>query len=424
MHWFTALFVLLLVLATLVRSWLNQRQVAAVRANRARVPDAFAAQIDLAAHQKAADYTIALAAVERWDTLLDTIIVLLLTLGGGLNAIDRFWADFWADRGWSPLWHGGAVTLSVLIAMMIIGLPMSIWRTFGVEARFGFNRTTVGLFIADLFKGLAVGLAIGGPIILVVLFLMQRAGDLWWLYAWAIWVPYTVFVQWLYPAVIAPLFNKFTPVADGTLKERTEALLTRCGFTSKGVFVMDGSRRSAHGNAFFTGVGRNKRIVFFDTLIERLPVPEVEAVLAHELGHFRLHHIRSRLILSIFVALGAFALLHTLAAWPDFYRALGVAAPSSHMALLLFMFALPSFTFFLTPLGAWWSRRHEFEADEFASRYADPRLLAGALVTLYRDNATTLTPDTITSAFYDSHPPALIRIGRLLSMTSASQSGT
>jgi STE24 endopeptidase len=287
-----------------------------------------------------------------------------------------------------------------------------VWRTFGIEARFGFNRTTPGLYVADLAKNLLLGLLLGGALVLVVLYLMQQAGPLWWLYAWIVWVGFTVLMTWAWPTLIAPLFNTFTPLADEALRERTEALLARCGFSSKGIFVMDGSRRSAHGNAYFTGVGRNKRIVFFDTLVERLQAPEVEAVLAHELGHFRLHHVRRRLILSLLAGLGGLALLGVLARWPDFYGAFGVA-PSAHGALLLFMFVLPAFTFFLTPLGTRWSRKHEFEADEFASRYADPRRLIDALVKLYRDNATTLTPDRLHSAFYDSHPPALTRIARL-----------
>jgi STE24 endopeptidase len=409
MHWFAGLFVLLLVASTLTRSWLNQRQVAAVLRHRAEVPEAFRAQIDLESHQKAADYTVASAQISRWDTLLDAALALLLTLGGGLSAIDRWWQS--VDL--PAVWHGTAVVLSTFLLLSLIGLPLSIWRTFGVEARFGFNRTTVGLFIADLFKGLLLGLVLGGPLLFVILFLMERAGPLWWLYAWVVWVSFTIFITWAWPSLIAPLFNKFTPLSDEALKQRTEALLERCGFSSRGVFVMDGSRRSVHGNAYFTGVGRSKRIVFFDTLLERLQITEVEAVLAHELGHFRLHHVRWRLILSLAFGLAGLGVLGFLAQWPDFYRAFGIATPSPHAALLLFMFVLPVFTYFTTPLGAWWSRKHEFEADEFAAKFSDARQLAAALVKLYRDNATTLTPDRLHSAFYDSHPPALVRISRL-----------
>lgn len=414
MHWFTQLFLLLLLLTTAVRAWLNQRQVAAVRAHRDRVPAAFAAQIDLSSHQKAADYTVAVARLGRWDNLLDALLALLLTLGGGINAMDQVWLA--TDLG--PVLHGTAVVLSTLLVVTLVGLPLSLWRTFGVEARFGFNRTTPALFLADLLKSLLLGLALGGPLVFVVLLLMERSGEAWWVYAWMVWVAFTVLMTWAWPTFIAPLFNKFSPLAEGALKERTEALLARCGFTSKGVYVMDGSRRSVHGNAYFTGVGRGKRIVFFDTLIERLQIPEVEAVLAHELGHFRLHHVKWRLLLSLAFGFAGLALLGALAAWPDFYRALGVDRSSGHAALLLFMFVLPVFTYFLTPLGAWWSRRHEFQADEFAAQHADARQLAGALVKLYRDNATTLTPDSLHSAFYDSHPPALIRIDRLKHLAS------
>src|SRR5687767_7678611 len=418
MHWFAGLFVILLVASTLTRSWLNQRQVAAVQRHRDEVPEAFRAQIDLAAHQKAADYTVASAQIGRWDNLLDAALALLLTLGGGLSAID----SAWQAAHLPAVWHGTVVVLSTFLLVSLIGLPLSLWRTFGVEARFGFNRTTVGLFIADLFKGLLLGLVLGGPLVFVILLLMQRAGSLWWLYAWFVWLAFTLLITWAWPTLIAPLFNKFTPLSDEALKQRTEALLERCGFSSRGVFVMDGSRRSVHGNAYFTGVGRNKRIVFFDTLLERLQIAEVEAVLAHELGHFRLHHVRSRLILSLGISLVGLALLGALARWPAFYSSLGVSTPSAHAAVLLFMFVLPAFTYFLTPLGSWWSRKHEFEADEFAAQYADARQLADALVKLYRDNASTLTPDSLHSAFYDSHPPALVRIAKLQSLTAARSS--
>jgi STE24 endopeptidase len=409
MHWFAGLFVILLVASTLTRSWLNQRQVAAVQRHRDEVPEAFRSQIDLAAHQKAADYTVASAQIGRWDNLLDAALALLLTLGGGLSAID----SAWQAAHLPAVWHGTVVVLSTFLLVSLIGLPLSLWRTFGVEARFGFNRMTVGLFIADLFKGLLLGLLLGGPLVFVILLLMERAGSLWWLYAWFVWLAFTVLITWAWPTLIAPLFNKFTPLSDEALKQRAEALLQRCGFSSRGVFVMDGSRRSVHGNAYFTGVGRSKRIVFFDTLLERLQVAEVEAVLAHELGHFRLHHVRWRLVLSLAFGLLGLALLGFLAQWPDFYRAFGIGTPSAHAALLLFVFVLPVFTYFTTPLGAWWSRKHEFEADEFAAQFADARQLADALVKLYRDNATTLTPDRLHSAFYDSHPPALVRISRL-----------
>ncbi|MFO7305152.1 MAG: M48 family metallopeptidase [Gammaproteobacteria bacterium] len=409
MHWFTALFVVVLFCGAAVRWWLNLRQVAAVRSHRDRVPDPFADQIELASHQKAADYTLALARLGRWDTLLDLLVVLALTLGGGINAIDRAWAS----AALPAVVHGTAVVLTTLLLVSAINLPLSVWRTFGIEARFGFNRMTPALFVSDLLKSLLLSLLLGAPLILVVLLLMERAGSWWWVYAWVVWVAFTLLVTWAWPTFIAPLFNKFTPLTDEELKSRTEALLERCGFSSKGLFVMDGSRRSVHGNAYFTGLGRNKRIVFFDTLIERLQVPQIEAVLAHELGHFKLHHVRSRLLLSLVIGFIGLALLGALARWPDFYTALGVSNQAPHTALLLFLFVLPAFMFFLTPLAAWWSRKHEFEADEFAAKHVDPRQLAEALVKLYRDNATTLTPDRLHSAFYDSHPPALVRISRL-----------
>jgi STE24 endopeptidase len=414
MHWFTELFLAVLLVGTLVRSWLNQRQIAAVQRHRDRVPEAFAGQVDLESHRKAADYTVALARLARWDNLLATAVVLTLTIGGGIGAIDMAWRAL----GWTQPWHGTAVVLSTLLLMSVVDIPLSAYRTFGIEARFGFNRTTPRIFVADLFKGLLVSAVLGAPLLWVVLWLMDRAGYWWWVYAWLVWVGFSILVTWAWPTLIAPLFNKFTPLADDTLRQRTEALLERCGFSSKGVFVMDGSRRSVHGNAYFTGVGRNKRIVFFDTLLERLDIPEIEAVLAHELGHFRLHHIRTRLVLSFVFGLAGLALLGAMAAWPDFYTALGVREPASHNALLLFIIVLPAFTYFLTPLGAWWSRKHEFEADEFAAKYADARQLAAALVKLYRDNATTLTPDELHSAFYDSHPPALVRIARLRSLSA------
>jgi len=416
MHWFATLFVVLLLASTALRSWLNQRQIAAVAAHRNRVPEAFASQVDLDAHRKAADYTVSLARLNRWDILLDAVVVLLLTLGGGIDAIDRAWRA----ASLPAAWHGTAVVLSTLLLMSALSLPLSVYRTFGVEARFGFNRMTPGLYLADLLKSLGLTLLLGGPLVFIILFLMQRAGNLWWLYAWFVWLAFTLLITWAWPTIFAPLFNKFTPLADESLKSRTEALLARCGFSSKGVFVMDGSRRSVHGNAYFTGVGRNKRIVFFDTLIERLQAPEIEAVLAHELGHFRLHHVRSRLLLTFAFSLGGLALLGALAAWPQFYSSLGVTQPSAHAALLLFMVVLPAFTFFLTPIGAWWSRKHEFEADEFAAKFANASELAQALVKLYRDNATTLTPDPLHSTFYDSHPPALIRIARLQQLATRS----
>lgn len=414
MHALTLAFLAALLLSTALRLWLSQRQLRSMIAHRTHVPAAFSEDIPLEAHQKAADYTAALTRLGSIDVVLSAAVTLAFTLGGGIQWLDAQWSTL-VD---SPLWRGTFVILSVMLISMLIDLPLSLWRTFSTEARFGFNRMTPRLFIADLLKSLALGLVLGGPLIIAILYLMQRAGALWWLYAWLLWTSFTLLVSWAYPTFIAPLFNKFSPLSDESLKTRVENLLQRCGFASKGIFVVDGSRRSAHGNAYFTGLGKNKRIVFFDTLMERLAPAEIEAVLAHELGHFRLHHIRQRLVLSLAVGLAGFALLGALVQWPDFYTALGVREPSAHAAILLLMFALPPFTFFLTPLGSWWSRKHEFQADEFASRHANAAELAHALVKLYRDNATTLTPDSVHSAFYDSHPPAPIRIARLNSMVA------
>lgn len=415
MHWLTQLFMVLVLLGTALRGWLNQRQIAAVRRHREQVPAAFSSSIDLQAHRKAADYTVARGRLARWDMLLDTAVLLLLTLGGGIELIDRAWEL----TGWSPLWRGAAVILSIVLLTSLIGLPFSLYRTFGIEARFGFNRITPRLYVLDMLKGLALALVLGLPLLFVVLLLMERAGSAWWWYTWLFLSAYSVFIQWLAPVVIAPLFNKFTPLSNESLKQRIEALLSRCGFTSNGVFVMDGSRRSGHSNAYFTGFGRNKRIVFFDTLLEPLQPSELEAVLAHELGHFKLHHIRNRLVFSLFTSCVSLWLLAQLAAWPAFYQAFGISQPANHTALLLFMLVLPAFTFFATPLGAWWSRRHEYQADAFAARFADASELATALVKLNRDNASTLTPDPVHSAFYDSHPPTPIRIARLQQLAAA-----
>jgi STE24 endopeptidase len=406
---FAGMFVAALVGGTLLRLWLTSRQMRAVKAHRDRVPSAFADRIGLADHQKAADYTLATASFGRQSVVLDALVTLALTLGGVLGGIDLLWQH---SLGKS-LWSGALVILTVVILTAAIDLPVSIWRTFRIEARFGFNRTTPGLFIADLAKSSLLGLLIGGPVVLAALALMDRAGPLWWLWAWAGWLGLMLLMTWAWPAFIAPWFNEFSALEDTALQARIESLLQRCGFTSEGVFVVDGSRRSAHGNAYFTGLGRHKRIVFFDTLLARLTHSEVEAVLAHELGHFKLNHVRKRLLLTVAMSLGALALLGWLATQTPFYTAFGVHAPSSHAALLLFMFVMPAFAFFATPLSSLWSRRDEFAADAFAARYASADDLATALVKLYRDNATTLTPDPLYSAFYYSHPPATERIARL-----------
>jgi STE24 endopeptidase len=396
-------------IATALRLWLSQRQLRAVTDHRDRVPLAFAARVPLPDHQKAADYTVATLRFGRLSVVIDALITLALTVGGGIGLIDHLWSR----SGWAEPWRGAVVILTVVCLAAVVDLPFSAWRTFKLEARFGFNRTTARLFLADLGKSCLLAFLIGGPVVLAVLWLMDRAGRLWWLWAWGGWLGLMLLMTWAWPAFIAPLFNKFSPLEDSALKTRIESLLARCGFSSEGVFVIDGSRRSAHGNAYFTGLGRHKRIVFFDTLLARLTHPEVEAVLAHELGHFRLKHVRKGLLVTVAASLAALALLGWLANQPSFYQGFGISVPSSHAALLLFLFVAPAFAFFGTPLGSLWSRRHEFEADAFAARHASAHELATALVKLYRDNATTLTPDPLYSAFYNSHPPATERIAKL-----------
>ena len=403
-------FVALLGLVTATRLWLLWRQRLAALGHRARVPEEFAAEVPLAAHQKAADYTDARTRVAAVDVLLEAVIALVVTLGGGLAWIDAFLRG----RGFSGVPLGLLVIAVLASGSALVGLPLSLYRTFIVEARFGFNRTTWALYLADLVKGLALALVLGAPLLAVVLWLMHRAGSTWWLYAWAVWFAFSVVLLWAYPAFIAPWFNRFQPLADDALRARVEAVVARCGFSSRGVFVMDGSRRSSHGNAYFTGFGANKRIVLFDTLIERLAGDEVEAVLAHELGHYRLRHVRKRLLLSAAASFAGLACLGWLSREPAFYGAFGVSTPSPHVALVLFSIGAPLATFWLSPLAAAWSRRHEFEADAFAAARIDARALAHALVKLYKDNATTLTPDPVYSSFYDSHPPARRRIARLL----------
>jgi STE24 endopeptidase len=297
--------------------------------------------------------------------------------------------------------------------MSLLDLPFSLYSTFVIEERFGFNKTTIKIWITDLLKSASLMMVIGVPLIAVILWLMNQAGQYWWLYAWSVWTAFSLLMMWAFPVFIAPLFNKFSALEDESLKTRIDNLLQRCGFKSKGVFVVDGSKRSAHGNAYFTGFGSNKRIVFYDTLLESLSENEVEAVLAHELGHFKRNHIKKSLALSILMTLGGFALLAWLmnSAW--FYSAMGVETASTHTALLLFMFVLPVFTYFISPLFSAMSRKHEFEADDFAKQQSDYRALVSALVNMYRENASTLTPDPIHSMFYDSHPPASIRISHL-----------
>lgn len=416
LHLLTVLFLAALAGETAVRLWLSSRQIAAVSAHRDRVPELFSERISLSDQQRAADYTVARVRVGRWATVFEALIKLALTLGGGLALLDSLVSRV----GWPEPWRGTLTVLAALLLLSLLGLPFTLWRTFRIETRFGFNRISPALFAVDFAKRLLLGFLLGTPLVLWTIYLMEKAGSWWWAWAWLVWMGVSLALTWAAPRFIAPLFNKFSPLTDGALRERVERLLERCGFKAGGgVFVMDGSRRSAHGNAYFTGIGRNKRIVFFDTLLSRIDGDEIEAVLAHELGHFRLHHVRQRLVVSSVSLLAGLALLGWLAAQPGFYSALGVPLGSAAMALVLFVVTVPVFTFFTTPLEAWWSRRHEREADDFAVAHSNAERLAAALVKLYRDNASTLTPDRVHSAFYDSHPPALERIARLQGMAAA-----
>ena len=409
-HAFTWAFLAALVLATAARLWLAARQARHVRAHRDAVPDSFAGEIPLAAHQKAADYTIAKGRVQVAEIFLNALVLLWLTLGGAVQWISTQW-----ERAFplESLWHGTALILTVLALTSAIGLPATLYRIFGIEERFGFNRMTLKLFIVDTLKGILLAIVIGVPLLLAVLWLMGAAGAYWWLYVWAVLVAFSIFMQLIIPTFIMPWFNKFSPLEDSALIERVERLLARCGFRSHGLFVMDGSKRSAHGNAFFAGVGASKRIVLFDTLVQRLNPGEVEAVLAHELGHYKLHHIKKSLAFSFFFTLVSLFILGLLVQQAWFYEGLGVQSRTLPMALLLFILVSSEFTFFLHPLGTVLSRKHEFEADAYATRFSEAADLVHALVKMYRDNSSTLTPDPIHSAFYDSHPPAAIRIARL-----------
>jgi STE24 endopeptidase len=413
---FLLIFVAALALMIGVRLWLATRQIAHVRSNRDSVPGAFVSRIGIAAHHKAADYTVSRQSLGRIETVVDAVVLLVLTVGGGLAALLSLTGRLTA----SPLWQDVLLMGGLALVSGAVALPFSWWSAFVIEERFGFNRMTLGLWLADLAKGTLVGVALGLPLLLLVLWLMREAGTWWWVWAWAAWTAFQLLVLVLYPTVIAPLFNKFTPLPAGDARERVEALLSRCGFSSSGLYMMDGSKRSGHGNAYFTGFGKSKRVVFFDTLLLRLTGDELEAVLAHELGHFKLRHVMKRIAWSTLLSLGFLALLAFLARQPWFYGGLGIpesmvpaAMSRPGVALALFALALPVFTFVLGPLAAVYSRRHEFEADAFAARTVSGHALVQALVKLYEDNAATLTPDPVHSAFYDSHPPAALRVARL-----------
>ncbi len=414
-HAFSILFAAFLVLMLAVRFWLASRHIRHVLAHRNAVPPEFAEKIPLEAHRKAADYTVARTKYGIVTMLVNSAVLVGFTLLGGLQWLSL---QVFGATGGGMAYQIGLIVAFALISGLV-DLPFDYYKQFRLEQRFGFNKMTPGLFLADMVKGVLLGAALGLPLVWVMLALMERAGALWWLYAWLVWSGFQLLMMVLFPTVIAPLFNKFTPLQDESLKARIEGLMARVGFASKGLFVMDGSRRSAHGNAYFSGFGANKRIVFFDTLLARLAPPEIEAVLAHELGHFKLKHIVKRIAMMFALSLGFLALLGWLKNQVWFYTGLGVSpliAPGQSndaLALILFMLALPVFTFLFSPLASLGSRKHEFEADAFAARHADKANLISALVKLYEDNASTLTPDPLHSAFYDSHPPASIRIRHL-----------
>ena len=409
MHSFTLLFLTMLALSLAVRVWLSHRQIAHILAHREKVPVAFSGKIGLQDHQKAADYTVAKTRFGRLPLVYDAGLLLIWTLGGGLEWLDQTASAY----GFTPIMTGIAVILAFMLISSLLELPFSIYSTFVLEERFGFNRTTVKTFLVDIVKGGVLALLLGVPLLWTILWLMEKSGDLWWLYAWLVWTGFSLFIMWVYPTLIAPIFNKFEPLEEGDTLERIKALLHRCGFSSNGIFVIDGSKRSSHGNAYFSGFGRNKRIVFFDTLLQMLDDDQLEAVLAHELGHFKKKHIIKGMLISFATTFFALALLSWLIKNPWFFSALGVSTPSNYMALLLFVLILPVFTFLLHPLLSLFSRKNEFEADEFAAQQTQADHLIQALVGLYKENASTLTPDPLYSAFYDSHPPAPVRIAHL-----------
>ncbi len=409
---FSLAFLLALSLMVAIRVWLAWRQISHVAARRNAVPEQFAGRIELAAHQKAADYCVTRTRFGLLGLAIEVAILLAFTLGGGLQMLDSFWSS--RIEGLS---YGLAMIFSVMAISGLVDIPLSLYTQFVIEEKFGFNRMTLKLFVIDMLKQAALGLAIGAPVLIAVLWLMAQMGALWWFYVWLFWCGFNLLMLFIFPTWIAPLFNKFTPLDDAPLKERIEALLARCGFATSGLFVMDGSKRSNHGNAYFTGFGKTKRIVFFDTLLGRLQPAEVEAVLAHELGHFKHRHVMKRITLMFAMALAFLAALGQLIGASWFYNGLGVSAQNTALGLVLFFFVVPVFTFLLTPLISLLSRRHEFEADRYAAQHASAADLTTALVKLYDDNAATLTPDPLHSLFYDSHPPAALRIQRLAQTT-------
>jgi STE24 endopeptidase len=408
-HAFTLLFLGMLLISTLMRLYLSHRQVTSVQSHRDTVPAEFEDKINIEDHQKAADYTTEKVRFGRIPLFYEAILLVIWTIGGGLDWLNNSVIGFEL----SPIVTGIIVILGYTLISSLLDLPFSIYSTFVIEQKYGFNRTTVKTFIVDIIKGSLLGLIIGVPLLYVVLWLMEQAGSLWWLYTWFVISGFSLFMMWVYPTWIAPIFNKFEPLEEGETLKRITQLLERCGFSSNGIFVIDGSKRSSHGNAYFSGFGKNKRIVFFDTLLKMLNDDELEAVLAHELGHFKKKHIIKGMAISFATTFAALAILAWLMKTEWFYSGLGISQPSTYIALLLFMLVTPVFTFMLQPLFSLLSRKNEFEADAFAAEQTKAGHLVQALVGLYRENASTLTPDPLYSSFYDSHPPAPVRIAHL-----------
>jgi STE24 endopeptidase len=409
MNEFSWVFIIALVLMTILELWLSIRQGKYVDANRDKVPSAFAEDVSLSAHQKAADYTLAKGKLNRIELVFGMLVLLGWTLGGGIEWLYQLWQNL----DWSVMTTGIIFMLSFMLIGSVIELPLSWYRTFVLEDRFGFNKNTPALFFSDLLKQSVLLVVIGAPVIWVALWLMGSTGEYWWLYLWFAWMGFALFMMWAYPAFIAPIFNQFTPLEDEQLKQRVENLLERCGFKSQGIFVMDGSRRSGHGNAYFTGLGSNKRIVFFDTLLETLDEDQIEAVLAHELGHFKCKHVLKNMGVMAALSLVGLALLGWASAQNWFYSGLGVTSQSDALALVLFTLVVPVFSFFLHPMMTALSRKYEYEADDYAASVSSGDHLIEALVALYQENASTLTPDPLVSAIYDSHPPATLRVAHL-----------
>ena len=409
---FELLFIVFFAASILLKFYLLHRHIKHIQQHRDEVPAAFREKITLEDHQKAADYTTTKARFGRWPMIYDAVILLIWLLGGGLEWLDSSWRELGLD----PIYTGIGVIISFMLISAVLDIPFSLYSTFVIEEKFGFNRTTAKTFISDMFKGLALSLVIGVPLLWVVLWLMEQAGEYWWLYTWAVWSGFSLFLAWAYPTWIAPIFNKFEPLEEGETLNRINKLLQRCGFNSNGIFVIDGSRRSSHGNAYFSGFGKNKRIVFYDTLLKSLDDDELEAVLAHELGHFKRKHIVKGMALTMASTLVGLWILAWLMDKDWFYQAFGISTPSTYIALLIFALIAPAFTFFLGPLMSMLSRKNEFEADEFAAQQSDAKHLIRALVNMYKENASTLTPDPLYSTFYDSHPPAPVRIAHLESL--------